>query len=360
METWFMPSIATPLPPARNVLVLAPHPDDEVFGCGGSVALYAQTGVKVQPYILTDGGGYLTGTERNAAVALRRKESCRAAQILGTAAPTFGPWQDRQLSTAENLTGHLSALIQATAPDVVLAPSLWEIHPDHRATAWAAIRAVSETYQVRGSAPLLAFYEVGAPLRPSHLIDISAVLGLKRQAMGTFVSQLTHQRYDVHIAALNTFRTYSLAGDVAAAEAFILVENHQLDNWQLAYAQAESPGLAQLTEAALQNATGAAEVLGQTLRSQTQRLDEQAKELAKTANEWQGARTELEVAKLENHTLAQRLTEISASLEVAKLENHTLAQRLAEIFASRSWRVTRPLRWLGERLRNHHPGTAKH
>jgi LmbE family N-acetylglucosaminyl deacetylase len=56
METWFLPTATSPLPPARSVLVLAPHPDDEVFGCGGCAALYARTGAAVQPHILTDGG----------------------------------------------------------------------------------------------------------------------------------------------------------------------------------------------------------------------------------------------------------------------------------------------------------------
>jgi LmbE family N-acetylglucosaminyl deacetylase len=75
------------------------------------------------------GGGHLSGAQRDAVVALRREESRRAAQVLGTAAPTFGTWQDRQLGAADDLSGYLGELIRATAADVVFAPSLWEVHP---------------------------------------------------------------------------------------------------------------------------------------------------------------------------------------------------------------------------------------
>ncbi|MGE0331526.1 MAG: PIG-L deacetylase family protein [Ramlibacter sp.] len=340
METWFLPNVTTALPQARSVLVLAPHPDDEVFGCGGCAALYAKSGAVVRPHILTDGGGYLTGTQRDAAIALRRDESCRAAQVLGTAAPAFGPWQDRQLNTAPELPAYLGELIESAAADIVFAPSLWEIHPDHRATAWAALRAVNAVFARRGEAPTLAFYEVGAPLRPNHLVDISAVVDLKRQAMATFESQLAQQRYDVHITALNTFRTYTLAAGVTAAEALTVVAADQLDAWLSAYAEAAPPGLAQVTEAALQHANGSAEVFQQTLAGLNRRLHEQADAIARV------------------HELDAALQRTRAELDAARWTIKERENQLGEarrgldaIFASRSWRITRPLRWLGERLR---------
>ncbi len=54
------------------------------------------------------------------------------------------------------------------------------------------------------------------------------VFDTKKQAMACFQSQLAQQRYDVHIAALNTFRTYTLAGDALAAEALVIVAPQDL------------------------------------------------------------------------------------------------------------------------------------
>lgn len=340
METWFVPNATVPLPAARSVLVLAPHPDDEVFGCGGSAALYASGGAKVQPHILTDGGAHLEGAQRDAMVALRREESRRAARVLGTAPPTFGPWQDRRLGDITDLSERLAELIDAAAADVVFAPSPWEVHPDHRATAWAALRAVRAGQLAEGAGPVLAFYEVGAPLRPNHLVDISAVADAKRRAMATFESQLAQQRYDVHITALNTFRTYTVPGNVAAIEALIVVGPQQLDDWLSNYAQSGPPGLAQVTEEALQKAQSVIESLERTVADQRERIEAQAVEIARIpgiVDQLQRTVGELESARIQVQDRDRQLADAARALE--------------DVFASRSWRITRPLRWLSDRLR---------
>jgi LmbE family N-acetylglucosaminyl deacetylase len=95
MENWFLPFAASPLPPARQVLVLAPHPDDEVFGCGGCASLYARAGAVVHPYVLTDGGGYLTGPSGN--------RSWRCGAKRASAPPPF--WARRHRYSAPGKTG---------------------------------------------------------------------------------------------------------------------------------------------------------------------------------------------------------------------------------------------------------------
>jgi len=75
METWFLPNTPCELPAARRVLVLAPHPDDEVFGCGGCIARYAEAGADVRVLVLSDGGGYLDGAERDERVRTRRRST---------------------------------------------------------------------------------------------------------------------------------------------------------------------------------------------------------------------------------------------------------------------------------------------
>jgi LmbE family N-acetylglucosaminyl deacetylase len=59
MEDWYIPYQTSKLPQAQRVLVLAPHPDDEIFGCGGALALYVQLGAQVDVVVVTDGTGFL-------------------------------------------------------------------------------------------------------------------------------------------------------------------------------------------------------------------------------------------------------------------------------------------------------------
>jgi len=220
--------------PAQAVLVLAPHPDDEVFGCGGAVAGHVHAGVPVQVVILTDGAGGFGDA------ATRALESRAAAKVLGYGEPEFWGLPDRGLHYAEALVQRLLKAILSVGVDLVYAPSPWEVHPDHRQTALLA----SEAVQRAGAPVRLAFYEVGAPLRPNVLIDITAVLPAKETAMRCFASQLVQQDYVRKIGALNQYRTYTLAREVLAAEAYWVKSAQELAQAMRAgLAMTVSPGL---------------------------------------------------------------------------------------------------------------------
>ena len=213
-----IPYHSSPLPVhgARGVLVAAPHPDDEVFGCGGCAALYAGAGVPVRSLILTDGG--LGGVQEGVddLVATRYQEVICAAALLGYGTPIFAGHPDRSLQDSIAAVAELMVEeMRATGADVLFAPSLWEMHPDHIAAAQAALLAIKQL----GDGYTLVQYEVGVPLLPNRLVDITPVQTQKRQAMQCFVSQLAVQAYDRHISSLNIFRTYTLSPGIEAAEA---------------------------------------------------------------------------------------------------------------------------------------------
>jgi LmbE family N-acetylglucosaminyl deacetylase len=202
------------VPGARGVLVLAPHPDDEVFGCGGSAALYALAGVPVQAMVLTDGGLWGVPAAGQDVIATRQAESRAACQVLGYRPPIFEALPDRSLQSDAGLTERIVKQVRACGADVLMTPSAWEVHPDHRAAALAAIAAIGQL----GEGHTLVQYEVGAPLLPNVLIDITPVWKLKQKAMACFRSQLAVQSYDKHVNSLNVFRTYTLPASVEAAE----------------------------------------------------------------------------------------------------------------------------------------------
>ncbi|MEI7538117.1 MAG: PIG-L family deacetylase, partial [Comamonadaceae bacterium] len=218
METDLIPYSACLCLPARSVLVLAPHPDDEVFGCGGAIAQHVRSGHPVCVVILTDGALY-------AEADVRQRESVAAAQLLGYGTPEFWNLPDGSLRYSDELAQRLADRIAQCGADLVYAPSPWEIHPDHRQTQMLAVEAVRRSaVNVQ-----LAFYEVGVPLRPNALLDITSLLETKEAAMSCFASQLVHQSYADHILGLNRFRTYTLPKEVLAAEAFWLLSGKELD-----------------------------------------------------------------------------------------------------------------------------------
>jgi LmbE family N-acetylglucosaminyl deacetylase len=215
-EDSFAPHKAIADVPAAGVLVLAPHPDDEVFGCGGAILRHVENNVPVRVVIATDGGA------RGARADARKEESRAAARILGYGEPVFWDQGDRTLCYSEELVAAVLAEMQDA--DLVYAPGLDELHPDHRALGLAAAEAVRR----QGGKVRLAFYEIGGLLKPNVLLDISQAAARKNEAMQCFASQLGTQRYDQQIAALNRYRTYTLAPAVTAAEAFHLVWAEEL------------------------------------------------------------------------------------------------------------------------------------
>lgn len=202
---------------ARAVLVLAPHPDDEVFGCGGAIAQHVARGTPVRVVVLTDG--------RGGGDPARRVEECRrAAAVLGYGVPEFWALPDRGLYATADLAQRLARTIEASAADLVYAPSLHEVHPDHRQTTALLARALADVDRpVR-----VAFYEVGVPLVPNLLLDITPWWASKQAAADCFTSQLAAQDYKTQIAGLDRYRTYTLPCEVQAAEAYCVVEGRAL------------------------------------------------------------------------------------------------------------------------------------
>ncbi|TRZ70654.1 MAG: glycosyltransferase [Rhodocyclaceae bacterium] len=206
----------------QRVLVLAPHPDDEVFGCGGTLCLLAAAGARISIIIVSDGA---LGGESSGLVEIREAESRAAAQVLGYPAPTFWRLPDRGVRYGEGLVVRILAAIESQNADLVLAPAITEVHPDHQAIAMATAEAMRRL----GGNLRLALFEISAPLLPNSLVDISAVETRKLEAMKCFRSQLTEQPYDERIAALNRYRAYPLGPKAIAAEAFLIAEAASLE-----------------------------------------------------------------------------------------------------------------------------------
>jgi LmbE family N-acetylglucosaminyl deacetylase len=224
MENKLIPYQGTECIDASSIIVFAPHPDDEVFGCGGAIMRHVANAVPVYVVIVSDGAFGTEGDKKAEIVSKREAESQKAATLLGYGAPEFWRLPDRGIVYGETLIQRIMEIIQLSTADLIYAPSLLEMHPDHRALAMSVIEAVRRS----PSKPQLALYEVGVPLHPNLLLDISDLADRKKLAMECFVSQNQLQRYDLDIAALNRYRTYTLPANVTAAEAYLLVSADEL------------------------------------------------------------------------------------------------------------------------------------
>lgn len=122
----------------HRALVVAPHPDDEVLGCGGTIATKAALGAPVRVVVMTDGGASHAdhiGVEE--LVRTRKKEAVEAAAILGLGSEDyqFLDFPDHQLRLhRDKAVGDLEAVLLDFEPNEIYVPHRRDRLDDHVAT----------------------------------------------------------------------------------------------------------------------------------------------------------------------------------------------------------------------------------
>lgn len=222
---------------AESVLVLAPHPDDEVLGCGGLLVELVASGAAVRVLFLTDGGAGEEGEARAAYVARRRGEAAAVAELLGFAGVEHLGLPDGGL--ADHLDAAVTAIrraLLAQRPEVLLVPSPLEASRDHRAAFAAVHRLLSPLRPTHGTDGAgrealteaverldVLVYEINRPAYPDLLVDVSAAVPRLEEAMELYASQRERRGYWRAALGLKRYRTLTLGSDLdgpAAAEGY--------------------------------------------------------------------------------------------------------------------------------------------
>lgn len=212
---WSLDAPDLTLPAARRALVLAPHPDDESIGCGGTIARLAAGGSVVTVVLVTDGAATIGSPHRATVTAGRRRaEAARACERLGVAAPVALGFPDgRLVAHRAALAAAIASVLDRFEPELVLAPWTHERHADHRATT-VALAAVAPT-----DLPIWGYEAHTAIPRPSHVIDITATFDAKRAALAEHVTAGLAFDLDACLG-LARWRSLSTGAGRGAAEAF--------------------------------------------------------------------------------------------------------------------------------------------
>lgn len=202
------------------VLVVAPHPDDESIGCGGTICLHRQQGDRVQVVFLTSGERGMGDMAEGTARALRESEAELAGNVLQLDRLDFLRLPDLALSDHIELGARqLQDILDRQFPSLVYLPHPDEAHPDHQA-ALAMVRTALLPFASQTALPELRLYEVWTPMTTyGWPEDITLVIRQKLRAIRCYRSQLQTFRYDRAIRGLNQYRG-ALAAHCRYAEVF--------------------------------------------------------------------------------------------------------------------------------------------
>ncbi len=210
-------------PPRGRVLLLAPHPDDDVIGAGGTLALHREQGDPVHVLIVFDGvAGDAARRFDPREYRARRHSEARAGGVhLGLSDYEFWDYPEGHEPSAPELEAaarRLAERVRALAPDLVYAPWIGEHHVDHHMLARAARTALGLA-GFRGEA---WGYEVWTPLVPARIVDVTPTFEKKRAALCEHKSQLEEIPGMLHKAlALGAQRAMYLSDTALYGEAFV-------------------------------------------------------------------------------------------------------------------------------------------
>lgn len=216
-----------------KVLVVAPHPDDEVLGVGGTIARLAGEGNDVTVTIVTKGWEPLFS---DSFVEQGRTEAREANKIMGVKSLRFMDIPVTKLDQVptHELNGKFDRLMDEEKPEMVFLPFRGDRHEDHRQVFDACMVALRPGANRKHLQRILCYETVSEThwstaylepyFEPQLWIDISEQLPVKLQAMEIYRSQLQEEPDARSIEALASLAKWrgSTAG-MLAAECFVVV-----------------------------------------------------------------------------------------------------------------------------------------
>lgn len=215
-----------------QILVIAPHPDDEIIGVGGTIAKRAKAGDEVYVCVVTKGQEPMF---RREFIEQGRRECREADARLGVKETFFLDFPAVMLETVPRyeFNGKIAEVVQKIKPDEVYIPHRGDMQIDHQMVvdaAMVAVRPRGKNYPKRVYA-YETLSETGWNIPntvnefiPTVYEDITDTYDLKVEAMSVFESQLAPfpaARSIGAIEALAKFRGATVS--VEAAEAFSLI-----------------------------------------------------------------------------------------------------------------------------------------
>jgi len=200
----------------KRILVIAPHPDDETLGAGGTIAKFSEQGHQVTVLVVS---GHLPPLYRREDYEITVKEAKRAFAMLGVAESRFLEIPATMIGDqpVHVVNGKIGDVIKEVAPQIVLCP-FPDRHIDHR-VVFESVMVAARPVAAGRSIELLAAYEAlsethwNAPhiepnFVPNWVVDITGQMSRKLGAVSCYESQIPAFPGARSIEAVNALATF--------------------------------------------------------------------------------------------------------------------------------------------------------
>lgn len=201
----------------EKILIIAPHADDEVIGCGAAIEHFVKKGVEICVLIVTKESERSIAKHYDYVPEQRIEESYQAKSILGYKElvyfdfPELGLTRDKELQ--EQYCKELCALVAKLRPDCIFMPNTNEMHPDHKIIGQLShltlLQGIERNMFKRPAAMII--YEIWGPVRMNSYLEISEEAYLKKiKSIHCYKSQMCSVDYEKIIRFIGNCRGLDL------------------------------------------------------------------------------------------------------------------------------------------------------
>jgi LmbE family N-acetylglucosaminyl deacetylase len=219
----------------KQILVIAAHPDDEVLGCGGTIARHVTEGDFVQVLFLGDGVSS-RGDSDFKLVNARKKSAANACETLGASIAGFEKFPDNMFDTVSllDIVRVIESAKKEINPKIIYTHHGGDLNIDHRKTCQAVLTAFrplpgEEFFEIRSfetnSSTEWSAPSIMPPFIPDTFVDISRYLDKLLDAYACYADEIREEPHARSLEALRiaAFRRGREAG-LQAAEAFMTLK----------------------------------------------------------------------------------------------------------------------------------------
>ena len=219
----------------KRILVVVAHPDDEVLGCGGTIARHIEDGCEVALLVLTDGVG--ARGDDIVASNVRKLELQKSAQVLGISTYFQLNMPDNKLDSIPTLEviEAIAPILTSIDPDIIYTHFLYDLNQDHSAVARAIQILTRPIFPIRVESILMMevisstewSFSEKYPFSPNHFVVLDKhQIDLKLRALSCYASELRlppHPRRIEHALVVAQYR--GAQSGCEFAEAFMLLRS---------------------------------------------------------------------------------------------------------------------------------------
>lgn len=218
----------------KKILVIAAHPDDEVLGCGGTIAKHIHNKDSVQVHILAEGITSRKQDNQQHELSHLHQSAIKANKILGVDDLHLHNFPDNTMDSITRLvvTQHIEKIIQNFQPHIIYTHHAGDVNIDHRRIHEAVVTATRP--MPNGLRPTVLFFEImsstewqtpySAPaFLPNWYHNISDFLAQKCEALNAYSSEMREWPHARSVKALEHLAHWRGSNvGCHAAEAFML------------------------------------------------------------------------------------------------------------------------------------------